>query len=56
MTETWWTIRIAYWFKRLSDMTVRECWNYAKQMDHKYWSDWTPRDAVETEMSYWSDN
>jgi len=35
MTELWWTIQIAYWFRRMSDMTIHESWRYAKQMDRE---------------------
>lgn len=55
MTAMWWNIQIAFWFWRRSDMTVRESWRYAKQMDQDYWSDHSPREAVETEMSYWEE-
>ena len=52
-----WRIGVTYWFRRRSNMSLRDAWKYAGHMaaDADYFTDenCSPRDAVDTEMSYW---
>lgn len=52
----WWRVRYAYWIWRRCrcSCTLSFAWEAAKA-DESYTDDWTPQEAVDSEMSYWGD-
>ena len=45
-----------YWFRRLSSMSRREAWDYARHFDPREYDEpdfWGAREVVEDDMDYW---
>ena len=49
-----WRIRYAYYFWKRTGFSPRRSWQAAQAVDDGY-EDESPCDAVEIELSYWSD-
>lgn len=58
MAEWWWKFRYAYWMHRMVGLSFDFCWDSATAAleSQDFLEDgYTPREAVEIELSYWND-
>jgi hypothetical protein len=57
MRKLWWMIRYSHVMKCRTLMGWRFCWDAAvNEIDNNTdWRDYTPAEAVASELSYWSD-
>lgn len=55
MKRWWWNVRYAYWIRRRIGCGLGFAWGAAKADESFDEGDWTPRDAVDSELSYWCD-
>jgi hypothetical protein len=56
MKTFYWKFRYAYWMHRRVGLSFDFCWDAATAAMDAYMDGMTPRDAVDTELSYWADD